>query len=157
NEADKLLVNIGDRKTITEDDVERYVGVSKEYNSFELKTALAAKDYFKAIRIINYFDSNPKAGPIQLVLPTLYLLFSKSYMLIGLNSRDETIAASMIGIHPNGMKDCIQTVKNYKATGIEQALLLLHQYNLQSVGVQDSGSSGSALMKELVAKLMQCA
>src|SRR6476620_9369639 len=77
NEVDKLLVNLGNRKTISEDDVEKYVGVSKEYNPFELQNALAKKDIEKAIRIVNYFEANPKAAPIQLVLPALYNLFSK--------------------------------------------------------------------------------
>ncbi len=60
NEIDKLLVNIGTKKTITEDDVERYVGVSKEYNPFELQNALAKKDVVKAMKIVNYFEANPE-------------------------------------------------------------------------------------------------
>jgi DNA polymerase-3 subunit delta len=91
NEVDKLLVNLGDRKTISEDDVEKYVGVSKEYNPFELQNALAKKDVAKAIRIVNYFEANPKAAPIQLVLPALYNLFSKTYMIFGQNSNDEKL------------------------------------------------------------------
>src|SRR5450631_3656466 len=67
HEIDKLLVNLSGRNTITEDDIERYVGVSKEYNVFELQDAFARKDRVKAIRIVQYFESNPKAAPIQLV------------------------------------------------------------------------------------------
>ena len=61
NEVEKLLVNLGDRNQITEDDIERYVGISKEYNVFELQDAFAKRDRAKAIRIIQYFESNPKA------------------------------------------------------------------------------------------------
>ncbi|HVU53471.1 MAG TPA: DNA polymerase III subunit delta, partial [Puia sp.] len=66
NEVDKLLVNLAGRNNITEDDIEKYVGVSKEYNVFELQDAFAKRDKVKAMRIIQYFESNPKAAPIQL-------------------------------------------------------------------------------------------
>ena len=155
NEIDKLLVNIGTRKGITEDDVEKYVGVSKEYNPFELQNALAKKDIVKAIRIVNYFDANPKAAPIQLVLPTLYNLFSKTYMVFGQNNVDEKSVALTIGVNPYFVKDYMLTARNYGFEGVQNALLLLHHYNLRSVGVGDSGTSDGALMKELVVKLMQ--
>lgn len=154
NEIDKLLVNLGTRKMISEDDVEKYVGVSKEYNPFELQSALAKKDLAKAIRIINYFGANPKAAPIQLVLPTLYNLFSKTYMVFGQSSSDEKAVAQAIGVHPFFVKDYMSTAKNYGFDGVQNALLLLHHYNLRSVGVGDSGTSDAALMKELVVKMM---
>lgn len=154
NEIDKLLVNLGTRKTISEDDVEKYVGVSKEYNPFELQNALAKKDLAKAIRIINYFGANPKAAPIQLVLPTLYNLFSKTYMVFGQSASDEKAVAQAIGVHPFFVKDYMSTAKNYGFDGVQNALLLLHHYNLRSVGVGDSGTSDAALMKELVVKMM---
>ncbi len=153
-EIDKLLVNIGTRKTITEDDVEKYVGISKEYNPFELQNALARKDIFKAIQIVNYFEANPKAAPIQLVLPTLYNLFSKTYMIFGQTSSDEKAVALNIGVNPYFVKDYLLAAKNYGYEGVEKALLLLHHYNLRSVGVADVGTSDGALMKELVMKMM---
>lgn len=154
NEIDKLLVNVGSRKSITEDDIEKYVGVSKEYNPFELQGALAKKDVVKAIKIVNYFDANPKAAPIQLVLPTLYNLFSKTYMIFGQNSNDEKAVATSIGVNPYFVKDYMQTARNYGFEGVQNALLLLHHYNLRSVGVGDVGTSDGALMKELVVKIM---
>ena len=153
NEIDKLLVNLGNRKTISEDDVEKYVGVSKEYNPFELQGALAKKDFEKAIRIVNYFEANPKAAPIQLVLPALYNLFSKTYMIFGQNSTDEKAIALNIGVSPFFVKDYLLTARNYGSQGVENALLLLHHYNLRSIGVGDAGTSHGALMKELVIKL----
>ena len=99
NEIDKLLVEpSGKRDNITEDDIERYVGISKEYNVFELQDAFARKDMIKAIRIIQYFESNPKGGPIQLILPltALYNFFQQGlYMIFGYAGMDEkSIAAS---------------------------------------------------------------
>ena len=155
NEVDKILVNLSQRKNITEDDIELYVGISKEYNPFELQDALAKKDISKAIKIIQYFEANPKAGPIQLILPTLYNLFSKTYMIFGQSAKDEKQVAANIGVNPYFVKDYLIAQKNYGYEGVENALLLLHSYNLKSIGINDGGSSDASLMKELVIKLLR--
>jgi DNA polymerase-3 subunit delta len=154
NEVEKLLVNLGDRKEITEDDIERYVGVSKEYNVFELQDAFAKKDKAKAIRIIQYFEGNPKAGPIQLILPSIYNFFSKVYMIFGQPARDEKGVAAAIGVNPFFAKDYLAAVRNYDYQGIENGLLLLHAYNLKSVGVGSAAVEDASLLKELVVKIM---
>jgi DNA polymerase-3 subunit delta len=154
NEIDKLLVNIGNKKNITEDDVEKYVGVSKEYNPFELQNAFSKKDMYKAMKMVNYFEANPKAAPIQLILPTLYTLFSKTYMIFGQHSSDEKAVATNIGVNPYFIKDYMSAAKLYGFDGVQNALLLLHHYNLRSVGVGDSGTNDAALLKELVIKIM---
>ena len=152
-EISKLILNLGKRKEINEDDVELYVGVSKEFNSFELQNAIANQDMYRALRIINYFESNPKAGPIQMVLPVLYAFFSKCYMLFGVNVSSESEAARAIGAF--NVKDHMVAVKKYGAEGIAAILLLLHHYNLKSVGIGDSGSGGTELMKEMVVKMIK--
>jgi DNA polymerase-3 subunit delta len=154
NEIDKMLVNLGTRTNITEDDIEKYVGVSKEYNPFELQSAMAAKDLPKAMRIIQYFEANPKAAPIQLVLPTLYNLFSKTYMIFGQSAKDDKTIAANIGVNAWFVKDYLMVARNYGYNGVERALLLLHHYNLRSVGVNDTGSSDASLLKEMVVKMV---
>lgn len=154
NEIEKMLVNLGTRTSITEDDIERYVGVSKEYNPFELQSAMAAKDLPKAMRIIQYFEANPKAAPIQLVLPTLYNLFSKTYMIFGQSAKDDKTVAANIGVNAWFVKDYMLVARNYGYNGVERALLLLHHYNLRSVGVNDTGSSDASLLKEMVVKMV---
>jgi DNA polymerase-3 subunit delta len=154
NEIDKVLVNLGERMNITEDDIEKYVGISKEYNPFELQGAMAQKDLAKAMKIIQYFEANPKAAPIQLILPTLYNLFSKTYMIFGQQAKDDKTIATNIGVNPFFVKDYVATARNYGYAGVEAAILLLHSYNLKSVGVNDSGTSDGSLLKEMVAKMM---
>ena len=154
NEIDKVLVNLAQRKNITEDDIEQYVGVSKEYNVFELQDALAKKDLSKAIKIIQYFEANPKAAPIQYILPSLYNFFSKTYMLFGVQGADEKNIAATLGVNPFFVKDYISAGKNYSYNGVEQALILLHEYNLRSVGVNDVGTSDASSLKEMVVKMM---
>ncbi|MEO7982650.1 MAG: DNA polymerase III subunit delta [Bacteroidota bacterium] len=154
NELEKLTLNLGERRSITEDDIEKYVGVSKEYNAFELQAALSKKDLAKAIRIIQYFESNPKAVPIQLVLPALYGFFSKVYILFGMDDKSENAIKPFFYNNPFAVKEAIYTVKNYGYEGVEKVLLLLHEYNLRSVGVNDTGTSDASLMKEMVVKMM---
>ena len=154
NEIDKLAVNLGERKSITEDDIEKFIGISKEFNAFELQDALGKKDLAKAIRIIGYFEANPKAAPIQLVLPTIYILFSKAYMIFGQSAKDDKTIAANIGVNPWFVKDYIAAARNYGSAGITSALLLLHEYNLRSVGVNDVGTSDASLLKEMVVKIM---
>ncbi|HJY23903.1 MAG TPA: DNA polymerase III subunit delta, partial [Hanamia sp.] len=89
NEVDKLSVNVSAEKSITEDDIEKYIGVSKEYNIFELQHALSVKDHAKAMRIIQYFEANPKAVPIQLVLPSLYGYFTKIMTIYQMPDKSE--------------------------------------------------------------------
>lgn len=154
NEVEKILVNLHDRKNITEEDIEKYVGISKEFNAFELQVAVAQKDMPKAIRIVRYFESNPKAAPIQVILPTLYNFFSKVAMVFGVGGGDSAVA-SAIGVNPFFVKDYVQAAKNYGIQGIENILLLLHRYNLRSIGIDDAGTSDADLMKEMLVKMMR--
>ncbi len=154
NEIDKLSVNLGKGTNITEDDIEKYIGVSKDYNVFELQAALAAKDLARTIRIIQYFEANPKAGPIQLILPSLYSFFSKVFMIFGAGTNDEKTIASSIGVNPYFMKDYMQAARLYSYPGVEKVLLLLHQYNLKSIGVGSTATEDASLMKEMVVKML---
>jgi len=154
NEIDKLFVNLGKRTGITEDDIENYIGVSKDYNVFELQAALAAKDLARSMRIIQYFEANPKAGPIQLVLPSIYSFFSKVFMIFGTGTNDEKTIATAIGVNPYFMKEYMQAARLYTYPGVERALLLLHSYNLKSIGVGNTATEDASLMKEMVVKMM---
>ena len=156
NELEKVTMNLGGRKSITEDDIEKFVGVSKEYNVFELQDALSKKDLAKAIRIIQYFDSNPKAGPIQMVLPALYSYFSKLYAIFGLPNMTEDAAKPLFYNNIYSARDAIAAAKKYSYAGVEKALLLLHEYNLKGIGINSNSTtvSDASLMKELVVKMM---
>ncbi|MER3498479.1 MAG: DNA polymerase III subunit delta [Chitinophagaceae bacterium] len=154
NEADKMIVNLGQRKSITEEDVEQYVGVSKEFNVFEFQSAIANKDLPKAIRIIQYFEANPKAAPIQLIFTSLYSFFSKLFMIYGLNTREEKAVAASIGVNPFFIKDYLKATRFYDYPQVEQALLLLSEYNLKSIGINNAGTPEASLLKEMVVKML---
>lgn len=154
NEIEKISVNLGKRKTITEEDIEQFIGVSKDFNVFELQAALAQKDLPKAIRIIQYFEANPKAPPMQLILPSLYGFFSKVFMVLGAGSSDEKAIAASIGVNPFFVKQYMQAAKTYEFSGVEKVLLLLHQYNLKNIGINNAGTEDASLLKEMVYKMI---
>ncbi len=154
NEIDKLALNLKGKKEITEDEIEKYIGISKEYNVFELQAAIARKDLAKAIKIIQYFEGNPKAGPIQMVLPALYASFSKVYSIFGMKDKSEAALKPYFYYNGNAVKNALESANNYGYDGIERILLLLHQYNLKGVGVGDTGTSDASLMREMVVKMI---
>ncbi|MFZ9660446.1 MAG: DNA polymerase III subunit delta [Chitinophagaceae bacterium] len=154
NETDKLIVNLKNRREIIEEDVEKFIGISREFNVFELQNAISKKDLTKAIRIIEYFRQNPKAGPIQLLLPSLFSFFSKVYMLFGLSENEDRNLSSAIGVAPYFLKDYKYAATVFSLKGTEEILLLLNEYNLKSVGVNDTGTDDSSLMKELVVRII---
>jgi DNA polymerase-3 subunit delta len=154
NEVEKVTVNLKGRKQISEDDIESYVGVSKEFNIFELQAALINKDLSSALNILNYFSSNPKAAPIQLILPTLYAFFSKLYAVSATNSRDESSISAILGVKGFFTKQYIQAMQRYSFPEVEKVLILLQHYNLKSIGIDRGDVDDAGLMKELVAKII---
>lgn len=154
NELEKLIVNLGDRKKITEDDIEKYIGISKEYNAFEFQDAVGQKNFAKAIRMIQYFESNNKAAPIQLILPTLYAFFSKVYAIYGLGTQDEKRIASEVGISPFVVRNYVAATRQYTYSKVEHILILIHEYNLRVIGINDADNTDADLLKELVIKIM---
>lgn len=155
NEIEKVTMNLAGRKAITADDIERYVGISKEYNAFEFQAALSQRNLPKALKIINYFEANPKAAPIQLILPVVYNFFSKLHGMIGLPDRSEASVKPLFYNNPNAAREAISAFNAYRVEGIERALLLLHHYNLRSIGIHSSNAiSDAALLKELVVKML---
>lgn len=154
NEVEKLSINLKGKKQITEDDIEEYIGVSKDFNIFELQSAIINRDLPSALNIINYFASNPKAAPIQLILPTLYGFFSKLYVAASSPSRDEFALSSILGLKGFFVKQYLQALQRYSFAEIEKTLLLLSHYNLMSVGIGRVNADDAALMRELTAKII---
>src|SRR6476620_4661147 len=154
NEIEKLSINLKNRKNITEEDIETFIGISKDFNLFELQDAIAQKNLAKAIRVIQYFAANPKAAPIQLLLPTLYSYFSKIYSVFGMDNKSEQSLMPVFNRNPFAARQALQACKNYGYDGVEKILLLLHHYNLRSIGINDMGTEDSNLLKELVVKIM---
>jgi DNA polymerase-3 subunit delta len=154
NEIDKLALNVKSSNQITEDDIEKFVGVSKEFNVFELQQAISQRDLYKAVRIVQYFGNNPKAAPLPLVFPSLYNFFSKVQVVYSVASRDEKSVAAALGVHAYFVKDYISTSTKFSSSEIEKLLLLLYEYNLRNLGVNDGGTDDAELLKEMIVKMI---
>jgi DNA polymerase-3 subunit delta len=153
NELDKLMLNITAGQEITLKDIQDNIGISKEYNVFELQTALAKKDVLKANRIINYFEANPKSNPIVLVFGNLNNYFSKVLTYHYTKDKSPQSVARELGISPFFVKDYEQAARSYDYGKTLQIISLLREYDLKSKGVDSTAPHGE-LMKELVFKIL---
>ena len=161
NEVEKLVQNLAGQRHITLDHIEEFVGISKEYNSLELQTAITQRNLTKCLQIIQYFEANPKALPIQILLPSLYTFFSKAYLIFGAGTNNEYELSQMLGYKgPNPyVRDIIQCARNYRQRGVEDAIMLLHEYNLKSIGLYSNSSTtaDASLLKEMIVKMIYVA
>ncbi len=145
NEISKLSQILGAGARITPEAVERNVGVSKDYNSYELVDAIAAKDFGKMMRIAAYFGSNPKASPLQMVIPAVFGLFSD--MLVAIYAKDRTDAglAAELGLNPKSAKFALARLRNgmkhYNAFQIIEIIDAIRTFDAMSKG---SGSRQDA-------------
>jgi DNA polymerase-3 subunit delta len=153
NELDKLMLNVTIGQAITLQHVQDNIGISKEYNVFELQSALSKKDPFKVNQIINYFEANPKANPIVLILGTLNNFFSKVLIYHYVKDRSPQNLARELGVNPYFLKDYELAARSYNYGKSMQVISLLREYDLKSKGV-DSNAGHGEFMKELMFKIL---
>lgn len=153
NELEKLMLNVPQGQEIGTREVQNNIGISKEYNVFELQNALARKDAFKANQIVNYFEANPKANPMVLVMGNLSGWFTKilKYHYV----KDKSQAAKELGVNPYFLKDYEMAARNYSLGKTFDVVSLLREYDLKSKGVDSTGNTEAGeLMRELVFKII---
>ncbi|MCL6524095.1 MAG: DNA polymerase III subunit delta [Thermoflavifilum sp.] len=154
-EIEKIRVNLKQQQIIDEHVVEKYVGISREYNVFQLQDALADKNLPRIMGILRYFSMNPRSAPLQLVISSLYQFFVKLWQLHSLQGVSEKTAAEHLGVHPFFLKRYKQATQYYSKQVVERNILLLHAYNLKSVGIDQVPVEESALLQELVFRLLE--
>ncbi|MEN7548910.1 DNA polymerase III subunit delta [Rapidithrix thailandica] len=153
NEIDKMLLNYEGQVEIDDSMVAKHVGISKEYNIFELQTAIAKKDVFKANRIIKYFEKNPRNNPIIPIISLLYAYFSKVLLVHHNRSLDKHALAKAINVNPYFLQEYITASQNYSLHKTILIVNYLHQADLQSKGV-NSLASESHILKELIYRIL---
>jgi len=155
NELDKLSINIPQGNTITADDIEKNIGISKDFNNFELQNALGKKDIVKANQIINYFSTNEKSNPIYVTIALLHSYFSKILKFHFLkNKTNDKIVASALGINPFFVKDYKSAARLYNPKKLVAIINLLREYDLKSKGIGNVSSKNGDLLKELIFKTL---
>ncbi|MGI4020005.1 MAG: DNA polymerase III subunit delta [Janthinobacterium lividum] len=153
NELEKLMLNVAAGQEITTQHIQDNIGISKEYNVFELQTALSKKDVLKANRIINYFEANPKANPFVLLLGTLNNYFTKVLRYQYVADKSPQNLAKELGVSPFFVKDFEQAGRNFNFGKTMQVISLLREYDVKSKGVNSTANHGE-LMKELIFKIL---
>ncbi|MGI4751291.1 MAG: DNA polymerase III subunit delta [Janthinobacterium lividum] len=153
NELEKLMLNVAAGQEITTQHIQDNIGISKEYNVFELQTALSKRDVLKANRIINYFEANPKSNPFVVVLGTLNNYFTKVLRYQYVKDKSPQNLAKELGVSPFFVKDFEQAGRTFNFSKTMQIISYLREYDVKSKGVDSTAGHGE-LMKELIYKIL---
>jgi DNA polymerase-3 subunit delta len=153
-ELEKLYLNIEKGATIDVDAIEEHIGISKDYNVFELVTALLYKDRDRVWRIVEYFRANPKASPFVLVMGSLFNAFQKVYMSHLVSAASDRELASALRVSPWFVKDYRHAAALYPIPKLERIFGQLLAYDLRSKGVDDAGTPPGELLREMVWKIL---
>lgn len=155
-EIDKLSISIPrGTSAITPELVEEHIGISKEYNNFELQNAIINKDIYKANKIINYFAQNPKKNPIQMTLALLFSFFSNLMMCYYAPEKTERGIMEFLGLKNSwGVSDYMKAMRNYRAMHVLEILHLIRLADAQSKGAEGVQMPDGEIMRELLYKIL---
>lgn len=153
NAVDKLSIVLGKSATITSVSIEENIGINKDYNVWELQRALGKKDTLKCYRIIHYFESNPKANPIQMVIPSLYSYFIKLAVLGAAN--DKKKAAADLGINSFFIREYEEALSNYNIQKTEKIIHFLREADGRAKGIGSVSMEDGDILKELIAQILE--
>lgn len=152
---EKLKVAVGEGvQRFTPEHIAQNIGISKDYNNFELVNAIGQRNALKANQIILAFAKNPSGNPVTLTISTLFGFFQKLLVLHYLPDKSQGSVASTLKISPFFAKDYMAAAKLYSARKVVQNIALLREYDMKSKGFESPTTSGEELLKELVFKLM---
>jgi DNA polymerase III subunit delta len=151
----KLKLNIsGAKNRITPDLIEQNIGISREFNDFELQSAIASKNTLKANKIANYYGKNPRSNPIQKTLSLLGGYFGNLMLFHYLVDKSPAHAASELGTTPFRIKELSEGARNYSAAKTMQIISLLRTYDAKSKGFESRSIPDIELLKELIYKIL---
>ena len=155
-EIDKILLNFKEKEKkieITQEIIAKFVGISKEFNVFELQNAFGQKNAYKVNQIINYFASNPRKNPIIPVVSLLFSYFSKILLVHHNQGKDNRSLAAILKVNPFFMKDYLQAARMYPLRKNLAIIGYIQKADLQSKGV-DSVRNDYEILKELAFKIL---
>jgi DNA polymerase-3 subunit delta len=155
NELNKLLITLPpDKPVITTSLIEKNIGISKDYNNFELQKAVGERNILKANRIVRHFASNPKDNPITLSIASLFSHFVRLLTYHYLTDKSKNNVAAALKINPYFVRDYELSASKYSIAKTVRAIALLRTYDMKSKGYGDLSSEPGDILKELVFKIM---
>ncbi len=154
NEIGKLFINLQKSKVITENEIEQYIGISKDYNIFEFQRALAKKNVVKANQIANHFALNPGENPLFKTIPMVFNFFSKVLLIHSLTDKSEPAILSKAKLTPYNKQDYLDAYRNYNAKKVQDIIGWLRECNVRAIGIDNYSTDQGELLRELVFKIM---
>lgn len=152
NEISKVRINVPDEPALTAEMIQKYIGISREYNVFEFPETLTNGNKDKLYRMLSYFIANPKSAAMPLLIGSFYNHFSKIYQAYSVKGRNEKDAATALGTYPNRFRQIMAVADRYPLGKIEYCMLLLGAYSAKTVGI-DSNVADTELLKEMIGKM----
>ncbi|MBV3497682.1 DNA polymerase III subunit delta [Phocaeicola massiliensis] len=155
-ELEKLIITLPKgQKRITPEQIEQNIGISKDYNNYELRNALIIKDVFKANQIIKYFEENPKTNPLQMTLSVLFNFFSNLMLAYYAPEKSEQGIAAQLGLKSSWQsKDYLAAMRKYSGVKVMQIIGEIRYCDAKSKGVGNSSLGDGELLRELVYKIL---
>lgn len=154
NELDKLQIILPEGTQISPEHVEENIGISKDFNNFELRHAIGEKNAIKAYRIVNYFADNPKDNPMVVTISLLFSFFSQLLHFHGLADKSPRNVATALKVNPYFVNDYVLAAKNYPMKKVSEIVATLREFDVKSKGVGANAVSQGDLLKELLVKIL---
>tara|TARA_B100000475_G_scaffold196188_1_gene173541 strand:+ start:3870 stop:4877 length:1008 start_codon:yes stop_codon:yes gene_type:complete len=153
NEIDKLLEIKKNDKIIKSDDVEKYIGISKEFNNFELRRALGEKNFDKAFQITQYFSENPNSNPLVVSISIIFDFFNKLLIYHSNSNSNDKKMAALLGINPFFLSEYHIASRNYSLKSVVGVISVIRDYDMYSKGVKVK-KANPYLLKELITRII---
>ncbi|MDC3050582.1 DNA polymerase III subunit delta [Flavobacteriales bacterium] len=154
NELEKLMIILPANSEITSESIESNIGISKDYNNFELTNALAKKDIIKSNRIANFFSKNPKENPLVVSVGVIFNFFQKVLLYHTIIDKSSNNVARLLKINPYFIKDYQIAAKNYSKSKSIEVIGLCRTYDMKSKGVDNHSINDGELLKEFLFKIL---
>lgn len=155
NELNKLQIVLPKGTQITPEHIEENIGISKDFNNFELRKAIGDLDVKKAQQIVKYFAENPKDNPMVVTVSLLFAFFSQLLQFHGLTDKNPRNVASTLGINPYFVNEFINAARNFPMKKVSAVIATLREFDVKSKGVGSNAISQGDLLKELVVKIVR--
>lgn len=154
NELGKLYINHPKDQAITEEVIEKYIGISKDFNIFELQSALANRDVLKTNRIVHYFIQNPADNSIFKTIPMLFSFFTKVLLIHSLPDKSMNNLTAKVKMNYYNRFDFLAAYKNYSPAKVQNIISWLRECNVRAVGMDNYSVSEGELLRELIFKIL---
>ncbi|MFD1161902.1 MULTISPECIES: DNA polymerase III subunit delta [Hwangdonia] len=154
NELEKLQIILPKGTQISPEHIEENIGISKDFNNFELRKAIGDRNAVKAYQIINYFAENPKDNPMVVTVSLLFNFFSQLLHFHGLNDKSPRNVASALKVNPYFVNEYITAAKNYPMRKVSTIVSVLREFDVKSKGVGSNAVPQGDLLKELLVRIL---